>query len=45
MIDYLIKLCTDKPIITSLEDPLASTQLAAWKKLKVMLLIDIDKII
>lgn len=25
MIDYLVKLCTDKPIITYLEDPLAAT--------------------
>jgi enolase len=35
MIDYLIKLLTDKPIIIYLEDPLASGEVAAWKKLKV----------
>jgi enolase len=35
MIDYLVKLCTDKPIISYLEDPLAATELASWKKLKV----------
>lgn len=35
MIEYLVKLCTDKPIISYLEDPLAGSELAAWKKLKV----------
>lgn len=37
MIDYLVKLCTDKPIIMYLEDPLAATELAAWKKLRTKL--------
>ena len=35
MIDYLIKLLTDKPLICYLEDPLASTEKAAWRKLTV----------
>jgi enolase len=39
MIDFLVKLVTDKPIITYLEDPLAATELAAWKKLKVTYII------
>lgn len=42
MIDYLVKLCTDKPAITYLEDPLAATELAAWKKLKVNIIKNID---
>jgi hypothetical protein len=33
MIDYLIKLLQDKPIIQYLEDPLAFSEKAAWKKL------------
>jgi hypothetical protein len=37
MIDYLIKLLQDKPSIQYLEDPLASSEKAAWKKLKVHL--------
>lgn len=44
MIDYLVKLCTDKPAITYLEDPLAATELAAWKKLKVIVVKIIDQI-
>lgn len=31
-IDYHIKLLTDKPLICYIEDPLASTEKAAWKK-------------
>jgi len=44
MIDYLVKLCTDKPANTYLEDPLAATELAAWKKLKVIVVKIIDQI-
>lgn len=35
MIDYLVKLLQDKPIIQYLEDPLAFTEKASWTKLKV----------
>lgn len=35
MIDYLVKLVADKPLIKYLEDPLASTEKAAYIKLKV----------
>jgi len=43
MIDYLIKLLTDKPIITYLEDPLASTEIASWSKLIVIYFINSEK--
>lgn len=36
-IDYYVKLLTDKPLICYLEDPLASSEKAAWKKLIVRL--------
>ena len=39
MIDYLIKLLTDKPIIKYLEDPLAGSEKASWKKLIVKIFI------
>lgn len=34
-IDYHIKLLTDRPLICYIEDPLASSERAAWKKLIV----------
>lgn len=34
-IDYHIKLLTDRPLICYIEDPLASSEKAAWKKLIV----------
>ena len=43
MIDYLIKLLTDKPVIQYLEDPLAPTEKAAWKKLIVIYYLKIDE--
>lgn len=43
MIDYLIKLLQDKPIIQYLEDPLACSEKAAWKKLIVQSITYIDK--
>lgn len=35
MIDYLVKLLQDKPLIQYLEDPLAFVEKASWKKLIV----------
>lgn len=43
MIDYLVKLLTDKPIISYLEDPLASSELASWVKLIVIFEFIIEK--
>ena len=37
MIDYIFKMLQEKPSIVYLEDPLASSQKAAWKKLIVIL--------
>ena len=36
MIAYLVKLLIDKPIIQYLEDPLAPSERAGWKKLIVI---------
>lgn len=35
MIDYLFKMLQEKPAIQYLEDPLASSEKAAWRKLIV----------
>ena len=43
MIDYLVKLCIDKPVISYLEDPLAASEQASWKKLQVKLVISLGK--
>jgi enolase len=43
MIDYLVKLLTDKPIITYLEDPLASSEIASWTKLTVIYFVNSEK--
>lgn len=34
LIDYYTKLCTDKPVISMLEDPLIPDSLEGWQKLK-----------
>lgn len=44
MIDYLVKLVTDKPIVKYLEDPLAMSEKASWKKLKVLFIFYLGKI-
>lgn len=36
MIDYLFKMLQEKPSIQYLEDPLASSEKAAWRKLIVI---------
>ncbi len=43
MIEYLVKLLTDKPVISFIEDPLASSEIAGWVKLKVHFLLKIEK--
>jgi hypothetical protein len=35
MIDFIFKMLQEKPSIAYLEDPLASTEKAAWRKLIV----------
>jgi len=32
LIDYYVKYCTDHPLISYLEDPIADTDLIGWKK-------------
>ena len=43
MIDYLVKLVSDKPLISYLEDPLATTEKGFWKKLRVNFILTVGQ--
>jgi enolase len=36
LIDYYLKFCTDHPLITFLEDPIADSDIEGWKKIIVL---------